>query len=278
VAGLPDVPVLQLGRRMSYGEAGFGEDLILIHGSPGTGHSWARVVGKLPSNFRALTPDLPGYGGSDPLLCDPLRRTAAVADAIGALIRQRAAPVWLCGHSYGGNVALHAAIVQHERVKGLLLIEPVFIRGLELANQQQVVAETRAYFANYLVRVAFAEPGAVGSMVDFWFGDGAYATMPSQVQRFLNGAVHKNAEDVQATLSERIGAAELAAFGRPVLIAVGSASPAITKLIAGALAALLPSARVVDVPGAGHGMLDSHPQEVVGLIGALRSSINVDEQ
>ena len=272
------MPVLQLGRRLSYGEAGFGEEVVLVHGSPGDGRSWARVVRALPANLRALTPDLPGYGGSDAISCVPAHRTEALADGVGALIRARAAPVWLCGHSYGGNVALHAAIAHRERVKGLLLIEPVFIRGLELANEQDVLVKTRAYFTTYMVRVAFAEPDAVGLMVDFWFGDGAYATMPSQVQRFLNGAVHKNAEDVQATLSERIGAAELAAFGRPVLIAVGSASPAITKLIAGALAALLPSARVVDVPGAGHGMLDSHPQEVVGLIGALRSSINVDEQ
>jgi uncharacterized protein (TIGR00369 family) len=271
-AGAPDVPVLQLGGRLSYGEAGFGEDVVFVHGSPGDGRAWARVVRALPPGVRALTPDLPGSGGSDPIACAAAQRTQAMADGVGALIRERAAPVWLCGHSYGGNVALHAAIAHRELVRGLLLIEPVFLRGLDLANEQDVLVNARAFFTTYLVRVAFAEPDAVGMMVDFWFGSGAYARMPSAVRRFLNGAAHGNAEDVEATLAETIGAAELAAFDPPVVIAVGEASPTVTGTIAQALAALLPRARVARVRGAGHGMLDSHPHDVARLINDLRST------
>lgn len=275
--GLPDVPILELGRRLGYGEAGFGEDLVLVHGSPGDGRSWARVIRELPSNVRALTPDLPGYGGSDPLSCDAADRTQAIADDIGALIRQRAEPVWLCGHSYGGNVALHAALAHNERVKGLLLIEPVFIRGLELANEQEVLVKTRAYFTNYMIRVAFAEPNAVSMMVDFWFGNGAFAKMPSSAQRFLNDAAHLNVEDVQATLSERIVATQFAELNQRVLIAVGEASPSVTWAIAKALVTFLPNGRTIAVRGAGHGMLDSHPQEVARLLGELRSTtVNIE--
>jgi pimeloyl-ACP methyl ester carboxylesterase len=269
------MPVLRLGRQLSYGEAGFGEDAILVHGSPGDGRSWARVVRELPPGIRALTPDLPGYGGSEPLSCDPADRTKAMAASVGALIEGRATPVWLCGHSYGGNVALHAAIAHRERIKGLLLIEPVFIRALELAHELDLLVQIRAYFANYMVRVAFAEPDIVGLMIAFWFGKGAFEAMPQPIKRFLNDAAAKNAEDVQAALSEGISQAQLAAFDRPVHIVIGGASPAVTRSIGTALEKLLPHARLLDMPAAGHGMLDSHPREVAGLIDGLRRASDV---
>src|ERR1041385_179905 len=106
------------GARVAFGDAGAGNALVLVHGSPAEGRAWGRVARHL-ANFRVLTPDLPGYGGSDELRNGA--GTAAMARAVVAVIDAAAEPVWLAGPSYGGNVALHAALAARGRAKGPLL-------------------------------------------------------------------------------------------------------------------------------------------------------------
>jgi pimeloyl-ACP methyl ester carboxylesterase len=263
---------LRNGARLSYGETGSGPRLILVHGSPADGRAWARVIKHLPADIRVLTPDLPGYGASDPLLPRAGHRTEAMAAAIGELIESCADRVWLCGYSYGGNVALHAALRHCKRVVGLALLEPVFMRALALAGERRVHLDTHAFFIAYLARVASAEPDAIGSVIDFWSGEGAYAKLPPSVKRFLNAAAAQNAEDVRAAFSEDITAAQLAAFHRPVSIVYGGATAAVALTIAHALTGLLPRAEASSIAGATHAMLDSHPQEVASIVDRFRGS------
>lgn len=260
------VMTLSTGAGLTYGDAGSGPPLILVHGSPGSGRAWARVLQHLPPTMRALTPDLPGYGSSDPLPEGTADRTDAMAVAVGALIEAAPGPVRVCGHSYGGNVALHAALRHRERITGLLLLEPVFMRGLDLADEREVLGRTRAFFTGYADAVAAGTPDAVGTMIDFWCGAGAYARLPPPVQGFLAATAARNVEDVHASFAEAITAAQLAAFDRPVLIAYGGASPPAAPAIATALARLLPRARLAAIDGATHAMLDNHPQDVAALV------------
>jgi pimeloyl-ACP methyl ester carboxylesterase len=261
------VLTLRSGASLHYGHNGAGPPLILLHGSPGSGHAWSRVVKHLPRDAHILTPDLPGYGESDPLPQMPLeQRTKAMAQAIAELIEHCAEPVWLCGHSYGGNVALHAALLCRHRIKGLVLLEPVFMRALDLAGQAAALSEARAFFTSYLVRVEFAEPDAVGLMFDFWMGDGTYAGLPAKQKYFLNEAAAKNAQDVRASFAETTTAAELLSLDLPVAISFGDASPPLARHITQSLAGLLPRADVSVIAGATHGMLDTHPADVAHFI------------
>jgi pimeloyl-ACP methyl ester carboxylesterase len=270
--GDTSVLTLRSGRALHYGKTGSGPPLILLHGSPGSGRAWARVIKHLPSEMRILTPDLPGYGESDPLAQRTPQRTAAVAGAIVELIDDCAEPVWLCGHSYGGNVALHAALHCRERIMGLALIEPVLMRALDLACQTAARNDAEAFFTTYLVRAELAEPDAIGLMIDFWTGQGAYASLTAKQKYFLNEAMAKNAQDVRASFAESITADELRSFDRPVGISFGDASPALAGLIATALAALLPRADVSIIPQATHAMLDTHPADVAAFIARHCSS------
>src|SRR5262249_51534386 len=106
-------------------------------------------------------------------------------------------------------------------------------------------------------------------MIDFWFGTGAYAALPTAVQGFLNAAAARNSMDVKASFSETISREQLASFDRPVLIAYGEASPPLARAIATALASLLPHAQVRSIAGASHAMLDTHPSDVAALIERL---------
>jgi len=97
-------------------------------------------------------------------------------------------------------------------------------------------------------------------MIDFWSGAGAYARIPMRQKHSLNELAATNAEDVRASFSETVIAPELTAFDRPLIIAVGSASPPMAGLISRALARFLLEADVGSIRAA---MLDT----LAGIIG-----------
>lgn len=262
------MPTLELadGALLAYGETGSGPPLVLMHGSPGMGRSWARVVPHLSARYRVLTPDLPGYGGSTAVSHDPAVRTAAMGAAIGALVASLGEPVHLCGHSYGGNVAVHAAVTNGARLARLVLLEPVFFRALQLAGDEGTLGPAAEFFADYADRVTGGEPAAVHRMVDFWFGSGAYAAMPAPVQAFLAAQAPQNGVDVRAAFAEQVSAAALRSLSMPVVVGLGEASPPVTGAIARALVSCVPHATLAGIRGANHGMLDGHPDAVADLI------------
>lgn len=264
------MPALTLdsGATVAYGAAGDGAPLVLVHGSPGEGRSWGRVAKQLGGGLKILTPDLPGYGGSTEIPADtaPEARTAAMAAAVSAVVRAAGSPVWLCGHSYGGNVAIHAAAADPASVRGLVLLEPVFFRALGLAGDEATAAPATAHFRDYVGRVRGGEPEAVRHMIDYWFGAGAFAAMPPPVRQFLSGAAPRNAIDVEASLADALPLERLRTLTMPVAIAFGGASPPVAPAIARALGGLLSTATVEAIDGATHGMVDGHPAEVAAIL------------
>jgi pimeloyl-ACP methyl ester carboxylesterase len=260
--------------RIAYREIGAGSPLILIHGSPGDGRSWSRLAPRLAEHYRVITPDLPGYGGSDALPENAIERTAAMGAAIAGLIDHCGGKARLCGHSYGGNVALHAAIARPSLVQSLVLFEPVFFRAMSLADKQQAFEQAMSFFGVYADRVTGGEPAAVGEMIDYWFGAGSFAQMHPSARKFLIAGAARNGLDVRAAFTERLTIDQLAGFNNPVLVACGGCSPPAAPAIAAALVGLLPRARPHVVPGATHGMLDSHPDALSDLILTADEEIN----
>jgi pimeloyl-ACP methyl ester carboxylesterase len=258
--------ILSGGGTLAYTSTGSGPPLILVHGSPGEGRSWSRVASRLTGHFRILTPDLPGYGGSDPLPIAARGRTAAMGAAVGELIATCGERIWLCGHSYGGNVALHAAISRAERIRGLTLFEPVFFRSLYLARDEDAFESAARFFSAYADRVTTGEPELISEMIDYWFGPGAFARMPASAHGFLIGSAARNGADVRASFAEELTVEDVIGFIKPLVIAYGDNSPAIVPAIVRALARFVQQARIEVVAGADHGMLDSHPKEVADLI------------
>lgn len=102
--GTPALGRTTLGER-SHGERGArGRPIVLLHGLTFDHHMWDPVLALLPASHRALALDLPGHGGSPPLvdrgLCPVV---AAIHDAV--LAAGLGAPI-VVGHSIGGALAL----------------------------------------------------------------------------------------------------------------------------------------------------------------------------
>lgn len=263
------MPTLDLpeGKKIVYREEGEGMSLVLVHGSPGDSRSWARVVPHLKDRFRVLAVDLPGYGGSDRVSDAPVGRAAAMGAAVARLVEQYGQPVRLAGHSYGGVVAIQSALqARPGSIDGLVLFEPVFFRALQLTEDRAALDPAAVHFEDYADRAAAGEPGVVRLMIDYWFGEGAFARMPDAVRGYLDANAPRNALDVRSSFNDTATAEQLRAFDRPILTVYGDRSPPIVQAIGRSLLKLLPNARLESLAGANHGMLDSHPEAVARLI------------
>lgn len=255
------------GRKLAYREEGSGPSLVLVHGSPADGRAWNRVVLLLKERFRLLIPDLPGYGASDPVPDAPKGRAALMGTAIARLI-ESCGPAAVAGHSYGGLVAMQAALqAKAGAVTRLVVFESMFMRGLQILNDP-VLAPAQDYFEDYVRRVDSGEDGAVRRMIDFWFGDGAYTRLPEPVRGYLNANAPRNVLDVRSSFKDTATAEQLAALVQPVLMVYGDRSPGVVPAMGRALQKLVPGARMEAIAGANHGMLDSHPEIVARMIAA----------
>jgi 4,5:9,10-diseco-3-hydroxy-5,9,17-trioxoandrosta-1(10),2-diene-4-oate hydrolase len=113
------------GLTFSYHEAGQGEPLIMLHGSGPGVSAWSNFRHNLPvfaERFRTITPDLPGFGGTDlPELDEVYPRTAArwIARLMDSLGIESAVFV---GNSMGGAVTAELAALAPERVRRMALM------------------------------------------------------------------------------------------------------------------------------------------------------------
>jgi pimeloyl-ACP methyl ester carboxylesterase len=96
--------------------------VVLLHGQPGAGSDWDAVVRALPPRLRSLALDRPGYRTSP-------HPPGNFRDNAEWLVRELdhadVQDTILVGHSYGGGVALSAAALAPDRVKGLVLVASV---------------------------------------------------------------------------------------------------------------------------------------------------------
>jgi pimeloyl-ACP methyl ester carboxylesterase len=120
--------VVAAGIRTSYLDEGRGEPVVLVHGSgPGVTAqvNWRRNLPALAERYRVIAPDMAGFGRSerpDDLGCDIDLWADQVVGVLDALGLERASVV---GNSFGGAIALRAAVRHPERVDRLVLMGSV---------------------------------------------------------------------------------------------------------------------------------------------------------
>jgi pimeloyl-ACP methyl ester carboxylesterase len=110
-----------------YQQAGQGPDVVLLHAVTGNLAVWMfiNIIETLATEFRVTAYDLRGHGGSD---VTPTGYTSAdMAQDFRSLSKALGlGPAFLVGHSFGGVVAMHAAVLYPELVAGLILCDSFF--------------------------------------------------------------------------------------------------------------------------------------------------------
>jgi pimeloyl-ACP methyl ester carboxylesterase len=113
--------------RFFYQQAGEGPDVVLVHAVTSNLALWLfiNLIDALAADFRVTAFDLRGHGASD---VTPTGYTSAdmardLNDLHSAL---NLGPAYLVGHSFGGVIAMHAAVLYPDRVAGVIVADSYF--------------------------------------------------------------------------------------------------------------------------------------------------------
>lgn len=122
------MPHLQVhGVGLHYQQIGQGQDVVLIHAVTSNLAVWMfiNLLDTLAQEYRVTAYDLRGHGLSE---TTPTGYTSAEMAADFAALHEalQLGPAYLVGHSFGGVIALHAAVLYPEKVKGVILSDPYF--------------------------------------------------------------------------------------------------------------------------------------------------------
>ena len=110
---------------MRYLHAGAGPPVVLVHGLMGYSFSWRNTIPTLADRFEVFAIDALGTGYSDhpPALDCTLK--ASAQRLLRFMDPASAEPFGVLGTSHGGGVAMMAAALRPERVRRLILVDPV---------------------------------------------------------------------------------------------------------------------------------------------------------
>lgn len=147
-------------------------DVVFCHANGFNARTYRTILAPLAAELRILAIDLRGHGATT-LPADPLGFAGwrVFADDLIALLQAAAErPVVLAGHSLGAVTCLLAACAAPERVRGLVLFEPVMMDRAELSKP---LAEHAITLATLRRRDAFRDRAAA---VAAYRGRGAFSS------------------------------------------------------------------------------------------------------
>lgn len=229
--------------------------VIALHCSGGGAGQWRQLGDALDARYNLIAPEHYGCESVGPWTGAHAFTLSDEASVTIEVIDRADGKVHLVGHSYGGGVALRAAIERPDRIASLALYEPSAFHLLKAvgARGADALAEIRALLATVERGVTTGDyRGAAISFVDYWGGRGACTTLRPSVQAALTRWMPKAPLDFRALIDEPTPAAAYADLRFPVLIMRGEHALAPSRLIAEILQTLVPDAHLAIVAGAGH--------------------------
>ena len=255
------------GSTLFYQLTGAGSPVLLVHSSACRGGFWQGLIKELGDGFTYYTPDLAGYGRSHFESMKVSLRDEA--EFIAPLLWHDTQRFHLVGHSFGGAVALAAALAWPDRVRSLTLYEPTTFSVLRCgSSNDRELFETVARVAADMKALldAGSDDAAMGRFVDFWNGAAVWNGKPAAERALLSRLAGKVIEDFRLLFEASWSAGDLTRMAFPTLILRGDKSPPAAARVAEVLAALIGTTRLRTVAGAGHMAPVTNPKPVAAAI------------
>lgn len=252
------------GRRVTSRVVGAGPPLLVLPGAMNGAESWAAVADVLAAEFTVWPDARRNYppSGAGP---GPNSFAAEVAD-VAALLAAAGGRAHVAGHSYGGLVALHAALADPSGIRSLLLYEPpVSAPGPYAAD----------VLRRYRQRLATGDPaGAIGLFLS------EVARLPEEIPAMLGGdpagpspaggelraLVGSLLHDLEAIAADRADVRRWSGIAVPTLLMSGALSWDPLPDDADALAGVLPDVEHVVWAGQSHFANATAPELLAGAI------------
>ncbi|RII11870.1 Haloalkane dehalogenase [Streptomyces sp. YIM 130001] len=240
--------------------------VVLLHGTPFSSYVWRGIARALAARRQVYVWDMPGYGSSAKFEGQDVS-LAAQGQVFAELLQH-----WgltepdVVAHDFGGAVALRAHLLHGARYGRLALVDPVALAPWGspffrlVGENAQVFEQLPPNLHQALVREYISSASSPGlhplvleRLVAPWLGEQGLPAFYRQIAQ----ADQRFTDEVQ----ERYGSIEL-----PVLVCWGQDDTWIPVAKAQELAGLIPSARLVRIPGAGHLVQEDAPAELTAAL------------
>jgi pimeloyl-ACP methyl ester carboxylesterase len=244
---------------IAYTDSGRGDTVLLVHGSASSRRMWQPLVERLAARYRVVAPDLVGYGASTPWRAD---LQATDFDVVATFARELGSPVHVVGHSYGGALALRAALAGGSRVTSLALVEPAAFQVLDRSADRAAFAEIEAVASRHLELVAEGDLQACAAhFMGYWIGAQTWAAMSPDTRARLTATMPKIAAEFR--LIFRDGDRHDPRRARmPALLVRGTRTTLAAHAVSERLAATIPNAHLIEIEDAGHMLTVTHAGRV----------------
>ncbi|MDD5058419.1 MAG: alpha/beta fold hydrolase [Sideroxydans sp.] len=260
---------------------GSGAPLVLLHGWGMHGGVWSDVAQKLATDFQVHSVDLPGYGfsgkgegegerekGGEPVLPFPLPSSPfsleTVVDELSANFPE---PIAICGWSLGGQVALHWAAREPEKVRRLILVSSTPCFAARDDWQHGMAREVLEKFANEL------ELNHAATLRRFISLQLRGSENERELLALLREKLFSRGEPDMATLRAGLDIlrdadqrGELPGIKQPTLVIAGERDKLTPPQASHYMAQAMPDARLAEVKGAAHAPFLSHPEQFVKVV------------
>jgi pimeloyl-ACP methyl ester carboxylesterase len=250
---------------------GTGKPVLLLHGFPDSSLGFRELCEALAARgFRAIAPDLLGYGLSDkPAGLEPYRSSAALADLVAVARWAGDEKVAVVGHDWGGTLAYcfasqHPELVSHLVVlnaahpasyaraltRSLQLLRSWYILFFQLRGIAEWVVTRRWVFGWMLRRLVAKKPLLTPARVE-----------AARRELLRPGAVRAALSYYRAAVRWPIQCAQLIAA--PTLVLWGDRDPALDPRLLDDLPERISAVTVHHVDDAGHFVHWDDPERVV---------------
>lgn len=230
------------GLDVHYFTAGQGDPLVVIHGGGGDARTWLNNIAALSENYTVYAPDLPGYGGSQPLDGDYFIPELTdfmdgFSDSLGL------DKFHLMGHSLGGGIALNYALESPHKIKKLVLVSSLCL-GREIALWVRLLSTPA--FIRSIGAIVMAVLRAIKWLVKKLLAPVEFVMPFSQASMNLGGSI--------TTFKEQtlVLASRLSEIMMPTLLVWGDRDPIVPVRQAYAAAQVIPNCQLKVFENRGH--------------------------
>jgi magnesium chelatase accessory protein len=229
--------------------------ILLLHGTGASTHSWRDLAPLLARTFTVVAPDLPGHGFTEHPPAAQMT-SAGMARLVAALMRALdLQPSLVVGHSAGAAIGARMMLAKLIRPVPMVSLNALYPIAARLLANTPVVPWV---FAMQARRKGAVDRllAATGSRID---ADGRkfYARLISRPSHVAGALRMMSRWDLDI---------ELAELDVPVTLVVGDKDGMVPPEEGERLAARLPNARVVMLPGLGHLAHEEDPALVARLV------------
>ena len=229
-------------------DEGAGPPLLLVHGFPLDHTMWRHQIAHFKATHRVIAPDLRGFGQSD--VTPGMVTMKQFADDLAAILPAvgENRPVILCGLSMGGYIAWQ--FVEHHRSKLAALI----VCDTKAAPDTTEAKKARLEAADRLEREGTSF--LADTMLPKLFGQQLLSSPPEYVQETSAVILRtdpRGCAAAQRGMAERVDyRPQLGRIDLPTLVLCGEKDVISPAKEMQEIAAAIPNARYVEIPGTGH--------------------------